>query len=448
MADFTPSLASPLSPSYSLDVDAPHESPDNPPVQQQAQVQQLTKVPSHSPFPFDPAPAMTPLSTGFTATKATKAFSRGGGLRNPNLCLPCRKSKKGCDGVRPSCENCLRRGKSCEYFGERAVSAKNTMSKSFANAYTSDVKDSAADGNEMEDVVESAGSARTGFGGAKRRRTEDTRDAGYGDIEMGNGHDLPGIPNNGWLDNYALPDRRTRQSAENFRSYAERTSSESESLTRTETTTNTKDSKSFASKDPAPPRKRSANGKSQPVSVKASTRKAKDSAIAADEEEGEDSGYVVFDPYERQCIMAAEAAADIKRNQEQAAAMIAVRGPNPRPEPFSVPFHDINFSSLDAGATQVWRDISTKVHAKINWEVEGVEWDTTGAQRQQLRDLLLEVIALQKAWKKDSELVLALGKLAKVLGLFHDFYEHLGVCMMSFDALDLAMKPSTRQARD
>lgn len=138
--------------------------------------------------------------------------------------------------------------------------------------------------------------------------------------------------------------------------------------------------------------------------------------------------YVVCDPEERIRIVAAEASAELKRGQLQAEAMLTLRAGDNRSEPRPVGFDDIDISVLDSKAILAWTVVCQKVHSCINFRDKVVEWDVAGTKRTELRNLILDIRGMQKLWKKTPELVLGMGRLAQLLGQFHDFYEQLGAC--------------------
>lgn len=59
---------------------------------------------------------------------------------NPQACNPCRQFKAKCDGLRPSCSQCLSKGRDCEYTGapgQTRYQALHSKLLAFEKLYTS-----------------------------------------------------------------------------------------------------------------------------------------------------------------------------------------------------------------------------------------------------------------------------------------------------------------------
>jgi hypothetical protein len=158
------------------------------------------------------------------------------------------------------------------------------------------------------------------------------------------------------------------------------------------------------------------------------------------------SRYVAFDPLERQRLQDQEAAQELKI--AQADAMVALNNGVPLPHIPVIKFDDIDLSSLSPALVQEWDAISQQVQQAIDIRTRGIEWDDRGTKRAELRQLILAVRELQKKRKDYAEMVLALGKLAKVLKLFHDLYDNLGACMTSLNGFAETVGSRTQEVPD
>lgn len=165
-------------------------------------------------------------------------------------------------------------------------------------------------------------------------------------------------------------------------------------------------------------------------------------------DEGEEFEYAFFDPEERRRLIKQDAAAELEEAETEAEAMIAIRNNNIYSEARAINFSDIDLSHHGPVAVAEWMAMMRRVFQAISFHRTGLEWDTNGEKRAELRGLILEVRALQRARKVNSELVLALGRLVGALRLVHDFYEQLGACMTTIDGLEIAMAPKMERRAD
>ncbi|KAF2270867.1 hypothetical protein CC78DRAFT_527847 [Lojkania enalia] len=107
--------------------------------------------------------------------------------------------------------------------------------------------------------------------------------------------------------------------------------------------------------------------------------------------------------------------------------------------PKAVQFTDLDLSTLSSAQVSDWTNVARRAYAAMNFPVDGVEWDSTGGKRVELRQLVMEVGEVSKKWKEVTALADACAKLSKTLMLFHDFYEQLGACMTSLAGLNRAL---------
>ena len=311
---------------------------------------------------------------------------------NPNLCNGCRKAKKGCGGRRPACDRCVKKGIQCQYPGDDAASARG-----------------------LTEATEER----------KRKRSPDSpaQVALFNQVRRGHLDKVLGR-NRAGMSMEVNPFFTSNRLETGITSSDNRMVEEDGS------------DRAYLS---APNTKSSAN---TIMTTKAWPRTG-EQVITSSDGLQTDPKYVVHTTEEATSVLTAEAAADHKRSQQQAQAMLGLLNANRRPEPRAVIFDDIDFSTLDFHALEAWKVASRKVHASTNLMENDIDWDIRGLKRNELRSLIIDIVEMQKTWKKTPELVRALSRLVDVLRLFHDFYEHLGACMTSFTGLNLALDPQS-----
>ncbi|KAF2651513.1 hypothetical protein K491DRAFT_89425 [Lophiostoma macrostomum CBS 122681] len=295
-----------------------------------------------------------------------------------NRCDPCRQLKHKCPGEKPACARCVRLGKNCVYPTANPRDARASTPKRLS--------------------------------GAGARRSE--MDSLPGSEAGTNQHELTDNTPNEKQDNEGDIEMEMGSGTETGDVIVVRTSSPNVVGTGTS-------------------QKRH---RGRPVS---STLKTQPMRPNPQQAESKPSKHVMFDPDERQLLIAEEARKALEITEAMAQVRKTTGGPS---EVRAVGFGDIDTRRWPPDIRNEWQAIAGKVLGEINLGEGQVEWDVSGTKRGELRETILQVTALAKARSEYPEFQMALTRLLASLRLCHDFFETLGASMTTANELKWAIE--------